>query len=123
MISWLLTNWLTQILWLLAGLWFANGLRKAIMRPRVTYVTHSKVDGHGVLLTVRRQQLLPPWLTVEETWLLSVGGHFCTRERDGRTIQNSKWSMDDSGHGLAPRLFGLLEVQEVRAKELETLSK
>ncbi len=116
MISWLLTNWITQILWLLAAIWFANGLRKAVMRPRVTYVTHSEIDGHGTLLTVKRQELLPPWRTLEEVWLLEgAPKRACTRELDGLEL---RYKHSD----LAERLFGLLTVQEARAKETETLS-
>jgi hypothetical protein len=120
MISWLLTNWLTQTLWVLAALWFVNGLRKAILKPRVTYVTHSKVEGHGSLLTVRRQQLLPPWLTVEETWLVGAHGNWATRESDGRRLSSA--CSEDDGHGLLTKLEGLLTVQAARAKETETLS-
>jgi hypothetical protein len=120
MISWLLTNWLTQILCVLAALWFANGLRKAIMRPRVTHVTHSEVEGHGTLLTVKRQELLPPWRTLDETWLL-VGRYSATREKDGKSLDGDPFTLTGGSH-LQQNLHGLLAVQEARAKETETLS-
>jgi hypothetical protein len=122
MISWLLTNWITQSLWLLAAIWFANGLRKAVMRPRVTYVTHSNLQGHGTLLTVKRQELLPPWRTLDETWLLvsSRDNKTATRESDGKSLEDG-W-LDTIGSPLTRRFHALVAVHEARAKETETLS-
>lgn len=124
MIAWLLlTNWASQIAWVIFGAWFLNGLRKAIMRPRVTYVAHVAVNDHGTLVTVRRQELIPPWRTLDEVWLLGVygGGKSAIRESDGKCLMDG--DRDDIGSPLARRLHALVRVQKARAKETENVLK
>lgn len=115
MIPYLLASWFGQLAMALFGLWFLNGLRKAIWKPRVTYVSHRAVPKAGTLLTVKRQQLMPPWMLVEETWLLDRGIHYnhATRESDGRSISdNSNGSIWD--YTLVDSLSGVLVMRLAR---------
>jgi hypothetical protein len=84
MITWIVANGM-QIGGVVFAVWFLNGLRKAIFKPRITYVSHVVIGNKGYFLTVKRQQLLPPWLLVEETWHLDDLGPFpvATRTSDG----------------------------------------
>lgn len=72
--------------WLLipAAIWFANGLRKALLNPRIKYVSHTPAAKHGKLVTLRRQELLPPWRLLDETWL--VDEDRAIRDGDGQTV-------------------------------------
>lgn len=119
MISWLLTSWPGQALALVAALWFLNGLRKAMFKPSLTYISHQVAkragwNGHdGYFVTVERQQLLPPWLLVKETWFVNMAGTRypslveATRESDGHLCQ---------GEGLALRLSALLNLRLAKEK-------
>lgn len=114
MTAWLLTNPISYLCYLAAFLWFANGLRKAVFKPRVTYVSHQEVSGGGYLLTVKRQQLLPPWLAVQETWLLTslsraLGRAF--RESDGKVLEYT-----DLNTKLQGNLIALVEFRLIREK-------
>ena len=121
MIGWLLTNWASQIALVVFAAWFLNGLRKAILRPRIAYVMHSDVKGE-TLLTVRRQERLPPWRLLEETWLLLPDGrHHCIREGDGKQIQGYNPGGFDSE--LAYQLHGLASVKRVRDQETAEVLK
>lgn len=58
--------------WLLVPVlvWFLNGLRKATLNQRTRLV--SAHEAGGVLrLEIDRQEMLPPWRTVRETWITS----------------------------------------------------
>lgn len=109
MIPWLFTNWLSQLAALVAAVWLLNGLRKAVFKPRVTYVSHIPVPGDGYMLTVKRQQLLPPWLTVTETWRLTSLDHYgcrATRESDC-SLLTSMDLLDE----LRPRLIAVMDMR------------
>lgn len=112
MIAWLMTNWMTQLATIAFATWFARGVWKATMRPRLTYVSHSKVEGHGWFLTVRRQHLLPPFMCVEETWHLhDLSGYGTTaRVSDGHELTDRT----DLRHSLANLVLA------ARARDAET---
>jgi hypothetical protein len=117
MIAWLLTGPPGQIVALVFAGWFLNGLRKAVMKPRLTYASHQFVPHQGYFLTVKRQELLPPWRTLDETWFLdkpspSKKTTACTRESDGWTLPNC--SLDTV-------LIHLLLVKLARDAETERL--
>ena len=116
-IWWFLTNYATQILYLAGGIFVANGLRKALLKPRVTYVGHVKVDKDTYLLEVMRQELMPPWRTLKERW----------RVKPSHSLD--KWSADreldgmDANRTLTLRLNMLAEWAVEREKEIAVLSK
>lgn len=108
--------------WLLipVAAWFLRGVYVAWTRPRIRLLTASKAGKEGVLLTVERQEMLPPWRRLSETWLIGVRrDHWgdrttvCYREGDGRK----------AGEDLAAHLNGALSVAEARERETEELSK
>jgi hypothetical protein len=90
MLTWLLTNGIT-VSAIAFAIWFLNGLRKAVFKPRVVYVSHQDIPGEGTLMTVKRQQLIPPWSQIEETWLLSRGllDDTATRAPDGAQLSDN----------------------------------
>lgn len=117
--------------WLLApvAIWFLNGLRKALVNPRLQVHTMTKA-GKFYFLDVTRQQLLPPWQQKRETWLLhdhpEYGGGEqhgqATREGDGRTVPYVA-SASILSSMLGEALFGALRVAKARDAETEELSK
>lgn len=121
MIAWLLFGLPGQIAAFGFATWLLWGVWKATMRPRLVYVSHTKLDKDRTfcksLLTVRRQQLLPPFLVKEETWLIDPP-HDCIRENDGEAV-----NAGCHGHrrALAGCLLGCLKVAEARQKETEEL--
>jgi hypothetical protein len=115
MIAWLLTSWIGQIAAVVFAAWFLHGLWKATMRPRVTLVSYTELkERTQCLLAVRRNELLPPWRTLEETWLLEVRSWYCVRESDGRRITSGN-------SGLAESLHGLWDFAQARAAETDEL--
>lgn len=117
--------------WLLApvAVWFLNGLRKAFLNPRIKlHLVTKTVGGHFVEVT--RQQLLPPWKQLRETWF--VTGHpeytlnrrdrMAIREGDGRTAPYVPGYMTLSS-SLGAALCGALQVALARESETEELSK
>lgn len=124
-IAWLMVN-IGSIAVIVFNVWFARGLWVATQRPRIKYIEHSHVKDRGYLLTVDRQQLLPPWLLVSrETWLIPERGYggintAPVRESDGARAWDSLNSIESS---LAQRLRGALEVAEAREAELAGLCK
>lgn len=118
MIAWLMTNWMTQLATVVFAIWFARGVWKATMRPRLTYVSHQEVKGHGWFLTVRRQQLLPPFLRVEETWHLTSLDHYystTTRVSDGHVLTDRT--------DLEKSLCRLVAIAKARDAETDELLK
>ncbi len=117
-----MTSWIFSFgwNWLLGpvAIWFLNGLRKAVLKPRVRYLSHSIV-GSDALVTIERQELLPPWRTLVESYLVRPGHHPC-RESDGHTCKSI---MDNDTTGLGERIEAVLMVAKVRTKETEELSK
>ena len=102
--------------------WFIHGVWKALYRPRVKLLDYVQVPGtksrnsYGdevweYLVTLNRQQLLPPWRNLQETWL--VRARDCVREGDGRCESDF----------LAATIRGALSVAIARAKETEELVK
>lgn len=125
MIAWLMTNWLTQIATVAFAIWFARGVWKATMRPRLTYVSHQEVKGHGTLLTVKRQELLPPWRMLEETWLLPGKSYYdqtAIRESDGSKIWWDRVLTIGSSN-LCHQLYGLHAIKLARDAETDELLK
>ncbi len=117
MIAWLITSWPAQVAYAALAAWFLNGLRKAVWRPRLTLVSMSSLGGQRWLMTVRRQQLLPPWGVVDETWLLT-GSDAAYCEQTGRTA-----GLYDMGGTLLQRLVALRKVASAREEETEELSR
>jgi hypothetical protein len=122
-IAWLMTNWVTQLVWVVFAAWFARGVWKATMRPRLTYVEHSEVTKgeRATILTVKRIQRLPPWRTLKETWVLigKFGYYDCAiRESDGLRVSTN----NDVWGGVVQQLYGMREVLRVREAETEQLS-
>jgi hypothetical protein len=123
-IGWLLTSWPGQIAIVLFAAWFLRGLWKATMRPRVKLVSWSRLDRgkyskSEYLVTVVRNELLPPWRTLEEAWLVGEThrGPCATRESDGRKIEQGITFPSP----LALNLKGLCEVAEAREQETADL--
>lgn len=117
-----MTSWAISfgLNWLLipVGIWFALGLRRALRNPRIQYVDHSEV-GNNHLITIRRQEWLPPWRNLTETWhVINYSYHYdtiLTREGDGLIYSNA--SVLD--FGLFHRIRGALRVGIARRKETE----
>ncbi len=103
--------------WLLVpvAIWFLNGLRKAVLLPRVKYCSHTNTSG-GVLARVRRQERLPPWRNLEEEWLLLP--HVAVRSSDGYQVASS-----DAVGTLHGHLEGLAMICRAKDAETEELSK
>lgn len=120
--------------WLLVPVltWFARGVWVAWTRPRLKYRLHHKVKS-GYLLSVTRQELMPPWRALEETYLVPpsqrISFEGCvSREADGwvvpREIRNKGYSSEawhQSGYEL--RLRACLAVALARDEETEELAK
>lgn len=122
MIDWLLFGLPGQIALCVFAAWFGWGVWKAVMRPRLVYISHVELKhGKGKLLTVKRQQLLPPWLVKEETWLLAPYGKAATREGDGESVADGGYSHNSRQAGLARALHGVWEVAVARSAETDEL--
>jgi hypothetical protein len=110
--------------WLLipVAVWFAFGLRRALKNPRIKYLDHVEV-GSNHIISIRRQQWLPPWQQVDESWhVMQYEDHYhtvLTREGDGLIYSNE--SVSD--FGLFHRIRGALRVGIARRKETEELVK
>jgi hypothetical protein len=118
MTAWLLSfgwNWLLVPV----AAWFLNGLRKALFVPRVRLLQHTK-SGPGFLVTLRRQQLLPPWQNLTETWYVLEAKKDCVREGDGRHENGDNANWDSN---LALRICCALRVAKARETETEELLK
>ena len=118
MIAWVMTNWMTQLAAVVFACWLARGVVVALWRPRLTYSSHSRVEKKkGDFLTVKRQQLLPPWLQVQEVWWVpdSRREFCCVRESDG-------YHAPDKSE-LELQLHGLMQMANTRSAETEELSK
>lgn len=130
-IWWFFTNYGTQLIYLGVGLWFANGLRKAIFKSRVRVISFSKTKA-GLFVETERQQLLPPWLTFKETWMAHPNQAYTRgydryqftdyiREPDG--VAMSDWRFKPFGHPLSNQLTSALNVKKARDDETEELLK
>jgi hypothetical protein len=106
--------------WLLVpvAIWFARGVYNALTRPRIQFLTYTHVSGHGWLCTVRRQELLPPWRLLTESYLVPSNGRPVSRESDGHSC--SSYGSDDE---LGSRIKLALNAALARASETEELSK
>jgi hypothetical protein len=117
--------------WLLVpvAIWFVNGLRKAALNPRIRLHSFTRA-GKGHLVEVTRQELLPPWRQLRETWFLHEHPQYkanpydgqATREGDGRTCSCVPGYMSLSSC-LGEALFGALRVAKARDAETEELAK
>jgi hypothetical protein len=118
MIAWILSNNLTQIAYLLGAAYVLNGLRKALMKPRLKIVSVSKTK-QTTFVEVERQQLLPPWLTFKETWMKISYYEGCDflRETDGVTLSSERFGPAD----LSKQLDQLLSIHAARETELQEL--
>lgn len=116
--------------WMLVpvAIWFLNGLRKALLNPRIRLHAMTKA-GNGHLVVVTRQELLPPWRQLRETWFLTKHPHYGSpqdggayREGDGRFEGHvpGYWTL---GSTLGSALFGAMLVAKAREAETEELSK
>lgn len=127
MTAWLLSfgwNWLLVPV----AIWFLNGLRKAFLNPRIKLHLMTKVKDGEYFLEVTRQELLPPWRQLRETWLLHAHPN-CRNGRDGQaTREDGKTAPYVPGYmtlssSLGAALFGTLRVAKARDAETEELSK
>lgn len=119
MIGWILSSWIGQVAFVVFAIWFARGLWKAAMRPRLTLVdVGERLDHHGTFVTVNRLEYLPPWRTFKgEVWLLY--SDYALRESDGLKVDgySTMWS------GVVQELRALVEVRRARDFETEKLTK
>lgn len=121
MIAWLLTNTLAKLAYLLVGLWLANGVRKALFKPRLKLISVSKSKA-GTFVEVERQQLLPPWLVFKETWFHSLdvyGDSRFRRETDGVSLDADRFGPVQ----LERQLAYLLAMNLAREAETDELLK
>lgn len=108
--------------WLLVpvAVWFLRSLYVVMQRPRIRYLAHTKAQRGRYFLTVERQQRLPPWLAVKETWLVDPSGKaICTREVDGKC----EGGFDARHSFLGDRLISCLNIALARDAETEELLK
>lgn len=119
MTAWLLSfgwNWLLVPV----VIWFAHGICVAWARPRLTYCSHTKTKV-GIIVRLKRQELLPPWRELDEEWVLTnERNHTCTRLTDGYSVADV---IDCRGFGLWSHLRGLMTSVAARDAETEELSK
>lgn len=119
MIAGLLTSWPTQAAIVAFAAWFARGVWCACMRPRLQYVTHTRIGKTSdVFVEVLRQQRLPPFQQKRETWFVCDAGDFAYREGDGYRVARS-----DEFNGLWLRLDGLRRLAFLRDAELDSYVK
>lgn len=114
--------------WLLLPLavWFARGLWVATQRPLLKLVSVSKVSDTAKLVTVKRQQLAPPWMLLDEVYLLrqkirDPRYKYLEEYLEPAAFRESDGSKADKDLTLC--LVGLCAVQEAREAETEELSK
>lgn len=108
--------------WLLVpvAIWFLNGLRKALTNPRIKLITHTRVgSAHSdtFIVDLRRQQLLPPWRNVHESWLVAMSRPSATREGDGRHEDGYEHKFPWPSV-LANQINGALKVSLARDEEI-----
>ena len=115
----MLTEWLLKLSWnylfIPVGVWFLRGVWVASTRPRIKYVEHTVLSEQLTLFRVVRQERLPPWRALEETWLLDTRYGRATRESDGKMV--------DRSNDMYRSLFGHEEMQRAKAQEIEQLTK
>ncbi len=119
MISWLFTNWATQLAAVVFAVWFLRGMWIAVIgNPRLRYISHSRIESKkGDFLTVSRQQLIPPWLRVQEVWWVpdNRNAYHCVREGDGFRAHGSG--------SLELGLHSLVMLADMRQAETDELLK
>ena len=131
MIAWILSNSLSQLLWLALGLYAVNGVRKALFKPRLRVISFSKTKA-GEFVETERQQLLPPWLTIKETWMAEPNQTYrhdystykftdYLRESDGVAMSSGRFKL--IGHPLSLQLTAALSVKKAREAETDELLK
>ncbi len=91
---------LAKIAFGIFAVWFVRGVLVALYRPRIekvrwVLIEDEKEEGKETksfaFLTVRRQQLLPPWLRVEEVWFVPCKWDADpVREHDGWRLSSGK---------------------------------
>lgn len=122
-----MTSWALSFGWnwvlVPVAIWFVNGLRKALLNPRVKYCSHTSAGHLGKLVIVRRQELLPPWRTLDETWL--IDDRKAVRDGDGWTVFPAGQfdAFIFPSEQVFHRLQGLLRIISARDVETEELSK
>jgi hypothetical protein len=111
-----MTWWLTKVGALVFAIWFLRGLWVATQRPRLKVLSHEDLGKDGIFVTVMRQQLLPPWLSVRETWLVPDSRENCPmRESDGLTVQPNE--------GLGLKLHSAVHAAQVREKQMKDMMR
>lgn len=118
-IWWFFTNWIAQVVYLLAGLWFLNGLRKVFFKPRIKIVSFTRTKA-GEFVDVERQQLAPPWLTLKEVWWRGETYDDFVRETDGLPGDAARFGPDVD---LSKMIASALRVKKAREIETEELLK
>jgi hypothetical protein len=114
--------WLTKLAVGIFAAWFLRGVYAAVCRPRLTYRSHELLKDKRMFITVDRQEVLPPWRSLRETWLVARHGRltFPSREGDGRVAKDSTY---DVLSPLGKRLEALQETIEAREEQLKEMSK
>ena len=116
MILWLISNYAAQAAYVVGAVWFLNGLRKALWKPRVQYLEHAAA-GQQTLIKIRRQQRLPPWRSLVETWL--INGNEIIREGDGYVLPQPAYGTPWWEDSLWTAIRGCLIVAKARKLETE----
>jgi hypothetical protein len=115
MTTWLLSfgwNWLLVPV----AIWFLRGVYRAMATPRVKLITFTEVKAL-YLVDIKRQQLLPPWRCVHETWLVDPYRPSATREGDGR-FEDGYEDIFPFASQLARAIAGALRVAQAREEQL-----
>jgi hypothetical protein len=109
--------------WLLVPflVWFVRGVCVAYLRPRLKYRLHSKTKS-GYLLSVTRQELLPPWRALDETYLVPEI-ETISREGDGWVPPRDTYHPNDPRFWSAyeKRIRGCLAAAIARDEETDDL--
>lgn len=130
MTAWLLSfgwNWLLVPV----AIWWLNGLRKVWLLPRIRVLEVSKFSGGGQLVRIERQELVPPWRLLKETWVRSdgsrsawVNGSVSDHRRMPLFTRQDGWCPGDSfATELQLRIDGAVWAYLLDAKHTEELSK
>jgi hypothetical protein len=118
------TAWLLSFGWnwvlIPAAAWFARGVYIAWTRPWLKCVSVSKLKGDRALVTVMRQERLPPWRRIEETWYVGTrqdmwGDRTARAHREGDGVAAST--------ELSAAISGIVLVAIAREQETEELAK
>lgn len=104
-----------------AAVWVLNGVRKALLKPRIRRVAYSCAGGvHR--LEIERQELSPPWRTLKEVWVTSnlKPTNAWARESDGWLPRVLSYGCE-SRHWLQERLDNLQALAAAEKQHTEAV--